>query len=333
MSQASFRLVFLDAGTFGDISFNRFTSQWNCTIHTKSTPIKVPRRIKGHQVVIINKVVLDRSLLESPEARDLKLIAVAATGTDNVDLQVAQAHGITVCNVPTYATRSVAQFTMALILELATRVNRYGELVRVGAWEKSPIFTLLDFPSIELEGKTLGIIGYGNIGQAVAKMARCLGLKVLIAARPGSSGSIPAGRLFLYELLRRADFVTLHCPLTPQTSNLIDKGALALMKPTAFLINTARGGLLDGAALIQALRDKRLAGAALDVLPKEPPSPGHPVIQAAKELNNLIVTPHCAWSTCEARQRLLNEVAENILAFTRGQDRNCCVQVRNVPEH
>ena len=153
-------------------------------------------------------------------------------------------------------------------------------------------------------------------------MARGFGLDVLIAARPGSQGPMPRDRLPLDELLKLADFVSLHCPLTPQTKNLIDTGALSLMKPTAFLINTARGALIDAAALIQALREKRLAGAALDVLTQEPPPVDHPLINAAKELDNLLVTPHCAWTAREARQRLMDEVAENILAFTKGQDRN-----------
>ncbi len=322
MSRTDFRLVFLDAATFGDVSFERFTAQWDCAIHNHSAPTEVAERLRGYQGVIINKVVLDRAILDSPAAGDLKLIAVAATGTDNVDLEAARAHCIRVCNVPGYAAQSVAQFTMALILELATRAGRYGELVRAGAWQKSPIFTLLDFPSVELRGKTLGIVGYGSIGRAVAEMARGFGMELLLSARPGSSGPTPKGRLPLNDLLTRADIVTLHCPLTAQTKNLIDNRALALMKSTAFLVNTARGGLVDESALIVSLRERRLAGAALDVLSQEPPSVDHPTLMAARELNNLLVTPHCAWTAREARQRLLDEVAENILAFTKGQERN-----------
>ncbi len=323
MSRTEFRIVFLDATTFGDVAYERFTANWDCVFHNLSTPAEVPERLQGYHAVIINKVVLDKPVLNSPTAKDLKLIAVAATGTDNVDLEAARHHGIRVCNVPGYATQSVAQFTMALILEVATSAGRYGELVRKGAWQKSPMFTLLDFPSVELGGKTLGIVGYGSIGQAVARMARGFGMEVWIADRPGSSASIPEGRLPLDDLLARADIITLHCPLTPQTKNLIDSRALNLMKPTAFLVNTARGGLVDEKALIKALTEKRLAGAALDVLSKEPPSADHPIIKAAQELDNLLVTPHCAWTARETRQRLLDEVAENILAFTKGQKRNC----------
>ncbi len=325
MNRKDFRLVFLDAATFGDVALERFTTQWKCEIYQHSIPSQVPTRLKGYQAVILNKVALDRTLLDSTEARALRLIAVAATGTDNVDVMAARAQGIRVCNVPGYATQSVAQFTLGMILELASRPGGYGELVRKGAWQKSPIFTLLDFPTVELTGKTLGIIGYGSIGQAVARMAQGFGMEVLISARPGLPGPAPEGRLPLNELLSRSDVVTLHCPLNPQTRNLINSRSLALMKPTAFLVNTARGALVDQNALIEALKNNRLAGAALDVLSQEPPSPNHPILKAAEELNNLIVTPHCAWSTREARQRLLDEVAENIQAYTRGQERNCVV--------
>lgn len=322
MIDSEFRLVFLDAATFGDASLERFTAQWSCTLHGTSSPDEVPARLQGHHGAVVNKVVLDRSVLYSPGGRELRLIAVAATGTDNIDLEAARSHGIRVCNVPGYASQSVAQFTLALMLEVATYAGRYSQLVRQGAWQKSPLFTLLDFPAVELCGKVLGIIGYGSIGRKVAEMARCFGMEVLISARPGSQGPMPSGHLPLNELLSRADIVSLHCPLTPQTKNLIDSGALALMKPTAFLINTARGALIDAEALIRALRERRLAGAAVDVLTQEPPPADHPLIKAAQEFDNLLVTPHCAWTAREARQRLLDQVAENILAFTRGEERN-----------
>ncbi len=325
MNRKDFRLVFLDAATFGDIALERFTTRWKCEIYQHSIPSEVLTRLKGYQAVVLNKVALDRTLLDSPEARALQLVAVAATGTDNVDLMAARAQGIRVCNVPGYATQSVAQFTLGMILELASRPGGYGELVRKGAWQKSPIFTLLDFPTVELTVKTLGIIGYGSIGQAVARMAQGFGMEVLISARPGLPGPAPEGRLPLNELLSRSDVVTLHCPLNPQTRNLINSRSLALMKPTSFLVNTARGALVDQNALIEALKNNRLAGAALDVLSQEPPSANHPIIKAAEELGNLILTPHCAWATREARQRLLDEVAENIQAYTRGQERNCVV--------
>jgi glycerate dehydrogenase len=316
------RVVFLDAITFGDVSLERFTSRWECAVHQFSRPDEVPERVLGYPVVVTNKVVINRVLLESPATTALRLIAEAATGTDNIDLAAARERGVWVSNVPGYATRSVAQFTVALVLELATRAGSYMELVRQGGWEKSPVYTRTDFPATELSGKKLGIVGYGNIGRAVGEIARGFGMEILISARPGSTDPPPPGRLPLDRLLASADFITLHCPLTPQTKNLIDGRALALMKPGAFLINTARGALVDEPALIQALREKRLAGAALDVISQEPPPADHPIIQAATELGNLFVTPHCAWSAREARERLLGEVEENILDFTRGEARN-----------
>jgi glycerate dehydrogenase len=175
---------------------------------------------------------------------------------------------------------------------------------------------------MELAGKKLGIIGYGNIGQAVAQMARGFGLEILIAARPGNAAPMPKDRLPVNELLQQADIVSLHCPLTPETTNLINRQTLSLMKPTAFLINTARGALIDEAALIDALRKKKIAAAALDVISREPPPADHPIIQAAAELENLLVTPHTAWSAREARERLLKQVKENIAAFLRGEPKN-----------
>ena len=316
------RVVFFDAATFGDASLQIFSSQWDCSVHPFTPPQSVAERLRGQQVAVVNKVVLDREILSSRLAQELKLVAVAATGTDNVDLETARHRGIGVCNVPGYATQAVAQFTMALILEMATHAGSYAGLVRAGAWEKSPVFTMLDYPMVELAGKVLGVIGYGRIGQRVAMMAEAFGTDVLVSARPGSKEPFPDGRVALDELLTRADFVTLHCPLTPSTKNLIGARALALMKPDAFLINTARGALVDSAALLDALKKGRLAGAALDVLTEEPPPPNHPLVRAGREFGSLLLTPHCAWATREARQRLVAEVAENVAAFFAGKRRN-----------
>lgn len=319
------KIVFLDAATYGDISLQRFIDRWDCTIHQVTSPSETCQRLIGQSVAVTNKVVIDRAVFSSAAAKELKLIVVAATGTDIIDREAAREFGVRVCNVPGYATQSVAQFTLALILELATRAARYDAAVRSDAWQNSPVFTLLDFPSIELKGKKLGIIGYGNIGQAVAEMARGFGLEVLIAARPGSVGPIPPGRVPLQELFRQADVITLHCPLTSQTRNLINAETLSLIKPTALLVNTARGALIDETALIHALRERQLAAAALDVISHEPPPAGHPIIRAAKELDNLFVTPHNAWSAREARERLLGKVADNIIAFLEGKPRNIVI--------
>ena len=303
------RIVFLDARTFGDVSLEPFTERWQCAIYQITSPAEVVNRLKDNAVAVTNKVAIDHSILSKPEARDLQLIAVAATGTDIIDRQAANKLGIKVCNVPGYATQSVAQFTMALFLELATHVGGYGKVVKAGAWQKSSVFSLLD-------------IGYGNIGRTVTAMARSCGMEVLIVGRPGSDEPISSGRISVEQLLQESDIVTLHCPLTPRTENLINEHTLSLMKPTAFLINTARGALVDEAALIEALRTRRLAAAALDVISQEPPAADHPIVEAAKELDNLLVTPHTAWSAREARERLLSEVANNISAFFDGRPRN-----------
>ena len=321
MTKPQHRIVFLDAATYGDLSLERFTQTWDCTVHQVTSPAQTISRLTGHTVAVTNKVAFDKSVFDAPESAALKLIAVAATGTDVIDKVEAAKHGVTVCNVPGYASQSVAQFTMALMLELATRAGSYGADVKAGEWQQSPVYTLLTYPQVELCGKKLGIVGYGNIGQTVAKIARGLGMQLLIGARPGDP-TPPAGRVVLDQLFRVADVISLHCPLTPATKNLVNPQILALMKPTAFLINTARGALIDEVALIETLRAKRIAGAALDVITQEPPPANHPMVLAAKELPNLILTPHTAWSAREARERLLDEVKENIVAFTQGRDRN-----------
>ncbi|HEX6770004.1 MAG TPA: D-2-hydroxyacid dehydrogenase [Candidatus Binatia bacterium] len=325
MSKPQASIVFLDAATYGDMPLTAFTDIWNCTVHQVTKPGQTAERLAGHGIAVTNKVVIDEALLNAPAARALKLIAVAATGTDIIDKGAASKRGIKVCNVPGYASQSVAQFTMALILELASRASSYAAAVKAGEWQKSPVFTLLNFPNIELSGKKLGIIGFGNIGRTVAQMARGFGMEILVGARPGEP-TPGADRVPLAELFRRADFISLHCPLTAETRNLINEQSLALMQPSAFLINTARGALIDEPALIQALRTDRIAGAALDVITQEPPSADHPIIRAASELDNLIVTPHTAWSAREARRRLLVEVKTNIEAFLRGEPRNLVAQ-------
>jgi glycerate dehydrogenase len=316
------RIVFLDAATYGDTSLSRFTERWPCTVYGVTRSNETAARLAGHPVAVTNKVVIDRAVLASKEARDLRLIAVAATGTDIIDKEAASQNGVAVCNVPDYATQSVAQFTMALILQLATWAGRYIDAVKAGEWQKSSVFSLLTYPAAELQQKKLGIVGYGHIGQAVARMARPFGMEILVAARPGATGATPADRWPLDRLLREADVISLHCPLTASTKNIINEQSLSLMKSTTFLINTARGALIDESALIAALREKRIGAAALDVLSQEPPAADHPIIRAASELDNLLVTPHTAWSARETRERLLAEVEANISAFLAGTPRN-----------
>jgi len=243
---------------------------------------------------------------------------VAATGTNNVDLVAARERGVAICNVTGYATPSVVQHVLALMLALTTRVAEHAAAARDGRWAASELFCLLDFPFRELAGKTLGIVGYGELGRGIARVAQALGMSVLIAQRPG--GPPQEGRLPLDELLARSDVVTLHVPLADNTRGLIGARELALMKSDALLIDTARGGIVDEAALVEALRCGRLGGAGVDVLAVEPPRGGSPLLDDPPP--NLIVTPHVAWASREARQRLIDEVALNIRAFSEGDERN-----------
>lgn len=317
-------IVFLDASTIdrGDISFEKLTSRWDCVFHDRTSPDDLAGRLDGMNVAVTNKVIIDKEAMSAVEASRLELIAIAATGTNNVDLSAAAERGLPVCNVAGYSTDSVVQQTFAYLMHFFSNVAGYAEDVRGGEWEKSPIFTMLTRPVSELSGKTIGIVGLGAIGGGVAKAAEALGMRVLVAQRPGSSKPVPPGRMPLDKMLPQLDILSLHCPLTPQTENLIGEAELSKMKPSAYIVNVARGGIVDEQALVQALRMNRLAGAAFDVLTSEPPPPDQPLIAAAKELDNLIVTPHTAWSSIEARQRLVDEIAENISAYFRGENRN-----------
>jgi glycerate dehydrogenase len=268
-------------------------------------------RIGAAEIVLLNKLRLSRAHLHA--APDLRLIALAATGTDNVDLQAARERGIAVCNVRGYCTASVAQHAWALILSLTQHLAGWHRLAVDGTWARGEVNELA-YPIRELAGRTLGIIGWGELGRAVARIGETFGMQVIICNRPGTG---PAqGRVSLDELLAAADVVSLHCPLTPATRGMISARELARMKPGALLINTARGALIDGAALAQALKEHRLGGAGIDVLPEEPPVEGEPLVNPG--IPNLIVTPHVAWAALEARQRCLDEMAANIRDFLAG---------------
>lgn len=240
---------------------------------------------------------------------------ISATGTNNIDLAAARERGIVVANCHGYGTPSVAQHTLALLLALATRLPDYQQAVRSGRWQQSSQFCLLDFPIVELEGKTLGLLGHGELGGAVARLAEAFGMRVLLGQLPGRPAR--ADRLPLGELLPRVDALTLHCPLTEDTRGMLGAAELALMKPGAFLVNTARGGLVDEQALADALRGGRLGGAATDVLSVEPPRNGNPLL--APDIPRLIVTPHNAWGSREARQRIVGQLAENAEAWKAGR--------------
>lgn len=282
-------------------------------LHPSTAPDQVPERIADRELVIANKVPLSAPALR--QAPDLKLICVPATGLNHIDFDTTRARGITVCNARGYGTSSVAQHVMGLILALSTHLLEYRQAVLRGDWGRTPQFCLLDHPIRELDGLTLGIVGHGELGQAVGRLGAAFGMRVLVAARPGA-GAAPAGRIPLTELLPQVDVLSLHCPLTEATRNLIGAAALAAMKPTALLINTARGGIVDEAALADALRTGVIGGAGIDVLTEEPPVHGNVLIDPG--LPNLIVTPHNAWGSREARQRLVTQSIENIRGFMSG---------------
>ncbi len=312
------RGVLLDLDTLGDdLDLGRLEASvddWN--LHDVTAPDEVAGRIAGQEVVVSNKVVLDAATIA--EAQALRFIAVAATGTNNVDLDAARAAGVVVSNVTAYGTPSVAQHVFTLLLALTTKLFEYRSAVIDGRWAASPHFCLLDHPIRELAGKTLGVVGHGELGQGVVRLAEAFGMRVLVAQRPG--GPAQAGRVPLTELLPQVDVLTLHCPLTEATRNLIGAQELAAMRDDAVLINTARGGIVDEAALAAALRAGTLGGAGFDVLTVEPPRAGNPLLEP--DIPNLIVTPHIAWAARESRQRLIDQVAENIERFRAGDPRN-----------
>lgn len=302
----------------GDLDLSQLeTSLDDWSFFDTTTPGQVTERLKGSSVVVCNKVVLDEDRLSA--APEIDLICVTATGVNNIDLEAARKRGIAVTNVTAYATASVVQHVFSLILALRTRMFEYQRAVKAGKWQQSPFFCLLDYPISEIAGQTMGIIGYGELGKAVAGVARAFGMEVLVCARPGSD-QVAQGRVSLEELLRYSDIISLHCPLDDNTRGLLGKNEFDQMKEGAILINTARGGIVDEASLMQALEDEVIAGAGIDVIEKEPPVNGNILLQANRP--NLIVTPHIAWASTQSRQRLINEVAKNIEAYKIGEERN-----------
>ncbi len=311
------KIVVLDGATLnpGDLSWSELEALGECRIFPRSTPAETLVRAADAELALVNKAVLSRELIARLPA--LKYIGVTATGVNVVDLEAARERGIPVTNVPAYSTRSVAQATLALLLELTNGVGEHARGVRAGRWSQCPDFGYWESPLIELDGLTLGIIGLGRIGRAVAELATALGMKVIgVPRRKGAAAPIPEADL--ETALRASDVLSLHCPLTPETHQLLNAERLAWMKPAAFLLNTSRGGLIDEYALARALNEGRLAGAGLDVLSAEPPPPDHPLLTA----RNCIITPHHAWATLAARRRLLRVTLENLRAFLRGQPEN-----------
>ncbi len=314
------RAVFLDFATVGAAELDRgplLEVLPGMEFFDTTPPGKVVERVRAAEVVLVNKVKLTAAV--QAQAQALRFIGLAATGVDNVDLESAKRRGIAVCNIRAYCTQSVTEHVFGTLLTLTHSLHRFNAAVRDGAWQQSSEFCLLDFPLRELSAMTMGIVGYGDLGRSVARSAKHFGMDVLIARRRGQP---PAddGRTDLDELLSRADVVSLHCPLTEDTRGLIGERELGLMKNDALLINTARGGLVDSAALRAALEAESIGGAAIDVLAEEPPVDGDPLLDC--DSPRLFVTPHIAWATREARQTALDQLAAAVAAFQRGESYN-----------
>jgi len=313
------KIVVLDGLTLnpGDLSWENLSKLGELKIFERTPPELVAERCDGAEVIITNKALVTRETLT--KLPDVRYVGVTATGYNIVDLPFCIEKGITVTNVPSYSTNSVAQAVFAHILRFTHRVEEHAQSVREGKWTNHPDFSYCIDAIEELDGKKLGIFGYGEIGQAVARLGRAFGMSILIHSRSFREDDPDHGKaLQREELFAQSDILTLHCPLTPETENCVNAERLKLMKNTAFLINTARGPLVDEHALAQALESGMIAGAGLDVLCSEPPSPENPLQKA----RNCYVTPHYAWATLAARTRLLRETVSNLHSFLKGKPRN-----------
>jgi glycerate dehydrogenase len=313
------KIVVLDGYTLnpGDLSWDGLQALGPCDIYDRTPPDHVPDRMADAHIVLTNKALVTRAAIE-PSAQ-LQYIGVLATGYNIVDVAAAAERGIPVTNVPTYGTRSVAQHVFAHVLAIAHHIEHHARSVREGRWSASPDFCYWDYPLIELAGKTMGIVGFGRIGRATAVLALAFGMKV-VAYDAVPPADLPPGirAAALEDVFRESDFLSLHCPLTPDTERVVNAERLALMKTTAVLINTGRGPLVDEQALAAALREGRIAAAGLDVLATEPPPRDNPLLRA----RNCLITPHIAWATKEARARLMQVVVDNVQAFLEGRPQN-----------
>lgn len=311
-------IVVLDGGTTnpGDLSWAPLEALGRVTVYDSTPADCVVKRAQDSEALIVNRIVLNRAVLDA--LPKLRYIGTLATGYNTIDVRAAREKGVTVCNVPLYCVETVAQLTLALLLALCNRVEHLSAVTRSGGWNDAVEATHTTAPILELSGKTLGILGFGNIGRAVAQLGLALGMRVLVHSR--TQRALPAGCTWcgFETLFETADVVSLHCPLTDETHGIVSASVLARMKPTALLINTARGALVDENALADALNSGRLAGAGLDVMAEEPPRPDHPLLTA----KNCLITPHIAWASREARLRLIEAVAGNLRAFLAGQPVN-----------
>ena len=312
-------IVVLDGHTLnpGDLSWDELKALGLCEIHARTPPGEVLARAANAEIILTNKTVLGRQHLQS--LQPLKYIGVLATGTNVVDLAAARERGIAVTNVPAYATASVAQLTFALMLELTLHAGHHSLSVHRGDWTRSPDFCYWERPLVEIAGRTLGLVGFGSIGRAVARIALACGMNVLVnVRRPPTETTAGVRFVDLETVFRESDVLSLHCPLTAETRHLVNAERLDWMKPGAFLINTGRGPLVDEPALAEALNSGRIAGAGLDVLSVEPPTAENPLLHA----RNCIITPHLGWATLAARTRLLRVAVENVRAFLSGKPQN-----------
>ncbi len=301
----------------GDLSWGPLEALGQLTVFERTDAEHVAARLAGVTIAVTNKTLVPREVFAA--CPELRMVSVLATGTNVVDLKAASDFGVVVSNVPAYSTASTAQHTIALLLELAVHVGDHSLGVHAGRWTQSRDFSYWDSPLVELDGLTLGVVGFGAIGQRVATIAQALGMNVLAHSR--TERPFPGVRFVdKPTLLRESDVVTLHCPLTPETHHFIDAAALALMKPSAFLLNPSRGPVVDDVALAAALAQGRIAGAAVDVLREEPPPASCPLLG----VKNCIITPHIAWATRSARARLLSQTTENVRAFLAGAPVNVC---------
>lgn len=314
------RIVLLDsfAADQGDTAWPDLRALGELVVHPRTQPHEIIARCQGAAAILTNKVVVSDAVMAA--LPDLRYIGLTSTGTNVVDLAAARARGIAVTNVPAYSTESVAQLVFAMILHFTCDVAGHDAAVKSGHWAESPDFCFFLHPLRELAGKTLVVVGMGAIGKAVDRIATAFGMRVIPAAVPGSAST---GRMPLDLALPKADVVTLHCPLTSATQGLVNRDFLSRIPPGAILVNTSRGAIVDMHALADALASGRLAGAALDVLPDEPPPRDTPLLSpTAPWASRLIVTPHLGWGTVEARRRLAEEVARNLAAFQAGELRN-----------
>jgi glycerate dehydrogenase len=310
------RIVFLDRQSLvADLRAPAFAHDW--IEHDQTRPEDVVARLQDADIAIVNKVKLSADTLA--QAPHVKMIAVAATGTDIVDLAYCRAHGIVVSNIRGYAVHTVPEHAFMLMLALRRNLLGWREDVRAGLWEKADQFCLFTRPMNDLYGSTLGLVGYGTLGHGMQKLAEAFGMTVLVAEHKGAA-AVRAGYTAFDSVLAEADVISLHTPLTAETRHMISAREFGLMKPTAILINTARGNLVDEAALVEALKSERIGGAGFDVLSIEPPREGNPLLEL--DLPNFILTPHVAWSSREAMQTLANQLVDNIEAFVAGSPRN-----------